>query len=775
MGFNFGQTFYLDPAAVGGADNIFITDIQLFFSAVPNTTINIAGTLNPGVSVYLALASTNNAPDQGSLILGGFKYLPPSSIVASNTANVATVFTFPSPVPVKTGQFISFLIQFYSPEYQLWTETSGQTLVGSNTISQGPSGKYVGAFYEMGGAAVSGLPTPLVDTDLKFIVDVATFTSNAETIELVNENYEFINYSTISNTFIGGELVYQDFGGFPNGSFSSNVTFYSKGTLNLVVGNNIIKGNGTSFTNAITGFAPNDYILVTDGTVGNIGVVIVNSVSNDTLLTVVGAGPPFANAASFYKKTAFANIYFTDYRHSTIILDNSTSNVLSQFSNSSIQTFIINAGGNTYNNSDYIHVTGGSINAFANISTNSTGGIISINITNSGLGFGSSNLSILASNGSTSNGSGANISLYIGSTIRGLASFSTFILESFYDYHINSFVPSVVVQLPDVATVNTSINFANVGQYVNASNEYEITMNQYTPSLFDSVIMSRVNEVNTPNSHLANVDGDYKSAYIKLDLIVDASNTLLFTSPYVFQDKLDVVTFRIDINNDDSGETGNFGNCISKGITETLTFANNNLANTARFYTAIYQPIGTTIEVYMKVINPNDPDSFLSKAWTPLAIISGAGTYSSSVDLNDFIQYTFGVPPYPKSLFTCPGIATVANTGNVVILTTSNLVSNLASGDLIKIYNPVPEFSNGEYFLTVVSSVNSSSVTVTSGTTNNSVSGVGFAIDKIDPAYKNTVFADPQNYGIATYYNNEMSQFNQFSTMAFKILFLFQM
>lgn len=114
MGFNFGQTFYLDPAAVGGADNIFITDIQLFFSAVPNTTINIAGTLNPGVSVYLALASTNNAPDQGSLILGGFKYLPPSSIVASNTANVATVFTFPSPVPVKTGQFISFLIQFYS-------------------------------------------------------------------------------------------------------------------------------------------------------------------------------------------------------------------------------------------------------------------------------------------------------------------------------------------------------------------------------------------------------------------------------------------------------------------------------------------------------------------------------------------------------------------------------------------------------------------------------------------------------------------------------------
>jgi len=766
MLFSKAQTFYVDPDAVGGADSIYLLSVSLFFNTLPSSNNNLAGIVNPAVSIMIAETDGNNAPIPTSIIADTDVDVFSANITVSNNASVPTVFAFQSPVPITTGAYYAIMIQMDTPEFQLWEDVVGDFLVGTTTTSPGPSGQYAGAYYQMGS---DGTLVAQTSTNLKFIVNIAQFTASSANVELVNDAYEFVNIDTISNTYMGEESVFQDFGGYANGSLSANVTFYSKGTIAVSTNTMILVGTGTAFTNAATGFVPGDSIVITDGTAGNTDVIVVETVPNNTVITL-NQSPTFTNAAAFFKKTAVALVMNTDYPNSQLILSNSSSNSTVQWSASSIRTYTIVAGGSGYNNTDYIVVSGATVNATANLGTNGTGGIISINITNAGFGFtNTGTLSINAANGSASNGTGANVVAQLGATIRGALSGSFCNLNSFWDYHFASFTPEILVKAPDVSVSNLYANFSNSDHVVSLANQFQVTADQYTLSPFDTCILSRAVELNTPNSQLANVDGIYKSAYLLAQLTVNQSNALLFTSPYIYQEKLDIMSYISQINDSDYGETTNTGNCLSKSISVSVTFANNGLAETITLYSSIYMPIGTAVEYYAKVVNYNDPYSFSSQAWTPLTMTGGVGQFSSLVDTQDFIQYTFSVPPYPKSLFTCTGTVTVANTGNTVILTSTNLSANLVAGDLIKVYSPI--FSNA-YFITVVSSSNSSAVVVTTGTTNNSVSGAGLVIDKIDPLYKNTAFSDAQNNGILTYYNPGMVKFTQFSTMAFKTLLL---
>ncbi len=71
-----------------------------------------------------------------------------------------------------------------------------------------------------------------------------------------------------------------------------------------------------------------------------------------------------------------------------------------------VQSITISSGGTGYSNSDTVKVSGGTVNAAANLTTNSTGGIISTTITNTGAGFSnnsSSTLAITTSGGTTAN------------------------------------------------------------------------------------------------------------------------------------------------------------------------------------------------------------------------------------------------------------------------------------------------------------------------------------------------------------------------------------
>jgi len=777
------QVFYIDPDAVNGADDVFIVDVKLFFAKLP-PPINIAGIANPYVSIMLCQTTGNNVPDPTTIIADSLSQVALANITASSNASVGTTFTFNSPVPVESGAYYGILISFGTPEFQLWENVQGQDLLGTNTPSQGPSGQYTGAFYHMGS---NGSLNSLAGTTLKFAVDIAKFTSNSVEIELTNANYEFINYTDISTVFIGDEAVYQDFGGAANGALSS-ITFYGAGTISINSTSNTIIGTGTSFTNTLIGFVPNDQIIVTDGTTGNIDILTVSSVPNDN--TVITTSTPFfSNSAAHYKKTAVATMYNPDYSNSQMILSNSVANSTCQFVPSGISTFDIIAGGTGYTNTDYLlWIAGGSPTSNAKIITDANGTIIGLNISNGGFGYTASsntaNVSFYAANGAASNGISGNVSAIFGGTIRGILSGSWLTYDSFYDFPISTFTPEVLVKLPDIAVSNIVINFANTTHYVNVSSQFTAVQDVYTTSPFPAVIMSRTNEVNTPTSQLELVGTEYKSSYLFANLTVNASNVMLFTSPYMYEEKLDLMTYYYQINNSDYAETTNNGNCISKAITETISFANG-LAENISLNASIYQPLGTTIEVFAKIWNPNDPESFNAQSWTQLQITKGAGLVSSSVDPTDMINVSYSLPAFPPTannlalITTYPGVVTVNTTaGNTTILTSSNLVSLgtsniILSGDVIKVYNPTPGFSNGDYFITTVLAANGTAIDVSYiPVGNNSVNGSGFVIDRINPLFFNTAFLDATNAGIASYYDNNLAKFVGFSTMAFKFLFL---
>lgn len=769
--YNIGQTFYLDPDAVSGADNIYLTDIQLFFRQIPAAN-NASGNPSPGVTIHISKTSGNNVPDTNNVLTDSYSFVDYTGINTSSNANTPTIFSFAQPVPINTGDYYAILISLESPEFILWTSVQGANLVGTNIVSPGPSGKYAGDYFEFGN---DGTITPKADTDLTFIVDVAQFTANEATIDMVNEDFEFLSYSNISNTFIGGEYIYQDFGGLTNGALSANVTFYGKGTINIDSNTFSIFGNGTSFTNSITGFTPNDFIVITDGTLNNVDVLQVNAITNDTYLSVI-TSPTFSNTAGFYKKTVVGTLFDTDYPDNILILNNSSANSTVQFSNSSIATFVINVGGTGYNNSDFIQVSGGnsSINAIANLTTNSIGGIVKLNVANSGFGFVNTGvLTIKAANGAISNGISANIAPSVGATLRGELSQAYCALNFLIYFGFGAFTPEVLVKVPDISIQNVFANFVQLNSdnsyALNANNEFLADIDTYTQSPFNTIILSKSVELNTPNSALANVDGVFKSAVLSIDFGINQSNTALFTSPYVYSEKLDLIVFENEINNDATNEQTDMGNAISKHLTTSITIANNIIAQALSVTISAYQPAGTNVAVYARILNPNDPESFNKKLWSPLVVTTGSGLVSSSVDANDFIQYTYGIPPYPTTLSTLAASVTVSN-NSFILNTTADLTGVLSSGNLIKVYNPTPSISQGDYFITVVQSINTTAIVCSTSTVNNSIIGSGFAVDLLQ--WPQSAFEDPQNANIVTYYNKTMAEFNGFNTVALKLVLL---
>jgi hypothetical protein len=775
MLFNLAQTFYIDPDAVQGSSTVSLTDVSLFFNQKPLVAkSDLVGfghipAYTPSVIIFIATTDANNAPTS-NLISGSFARVEYNFINVSMDSNTPTKFSFVNPIPVTTGSYYAIMIHFDSPEFSLWSSVAGDALIGTNNSSPGPSGKYCGAYYEMG---TDGTNTDKSSTDLKFIVNIAQYTANNIGVTLKLPSYEFLNFDSPCSYFLGGEICYQDFGGTTSGNLSSNVTFYGIGQCSIVSNSYIVTGSGTHFTNNATGFIDGNYIVFTDGTYNNVSVCQIGHVTNDTHLTL-SQFPSFNTAVSFFKKTVVGSFYNINYANNSMILQDSTANTTVQWTPTAIKTISINAGGVGYNNSDYIVVSNGTINAILNVFTNTSGGIIRLNFTNAGAGFiGPSSvncvLTVKASNGAASNGSSCNLVPMIGSTLRGGVSGLFCNVNSIFDFRVDIFSPDILVKIPDVGVQNSYCNFSNAAHYVTSNNEFAVTLGQLTTTPFDCFILSRTTEVNTPNSQLYETsNGEYRSCYMDVQLSVNQP-TGLFSSPYVYNEKLDLVTFTNDVNNDDFGEVTNNGNCRSKSVSISVTFANNNLANNCIVYLSAYTPLGTNIKCYAKLHNTNDPDLFEDKSWSPMKLANGGGGVSSLINNQDLIQYEYTLPLYPKSQYTLPGTSTLTS-GNSVILTTVNCMANVVTGNLIKIYSPISSFANGNYMISLVSAVNSTAITIASSTSNVSMLTPGMLIDVLNDI--NTVYCDIQNGNTATYFNNETAQYTGFNTMAFKVLLM---
>lgn len=438
--FNQAQTFYIDPGVVANSPQVALTAVDLFFQAKPARTGNQSGINNPGVTIFIA-DTTYGTPfiDNTAYVMARCEY---DQIATTSDASLATKFRFNSVVTVKTGKEYAIIIMFDgSEQFQLWSSTVGDFLIDKKTISPGPSGKYIGKYYDYtntssnfgaGGEVSSAVSsstyqsqwTPLNDIDLKFKVYCARYSHNGYAVSsntsipgntqiihspvikdqtVPNEVYlypssciEMITFNqanSVKEKFVGGQWAYQNTPAYPGGFANSSSSIKVSVSGNDRVVANSAYPNGQSFswrdiypTVGLT-TTGNDapWIVLKNGNEVDIrGVVAV--VSN----TILQVDEPvtFVNSAAEFLITPVGQIDsfnkaspFGNF-DSIVILTNSSANSTLRFVNNAVESISVIAGGSGYSNSNVLYIKG-----YENVANKVIGGYQAVaNIVTNGSG-----------------------------------------------------------------------------------------------------------------------------------------------------------------------------------------------------------------------------------------------------------------------------------------------------------------------------------------------------------------------------------------------------
>lgn len=293
----------------------------------------------------------------------------------------------------------------------------------------------------------------------------------------------------------------------------------------------------------------------------------------------------------------------------------------------------------------------------------------------------------------------------------------------------------------------------------------------------DCRLLSRSIEVAETLHTVANLFISNKSLLINVGVSSAQSNTNLFVAPSIKTGTLDLFVSKFNISNvytttdantvTIDSEVAGSGIALSRHISSKLTFANNKYAEDLKVYMNAYRPANTSIRVYARVHNSADPESFDDRSWTPLEYVENGSRYSSSVNKNDFIEFTLGLPQYSESANVIPGTFTSVLANTTITASGVTPTTYLANNDMVKLYNPlIPE----DYIIAVAESVNSTAVVLGSAVSNNNLVGSGFKVDRLK--YYNTAFNNITTDNVARYYNSSLVEFDTFDSMQIKIVLL---
>ena len=165
----------------GGA---FITSVDLYFA-----------TKDPTIPVEVQIRSTVNGYPGQTILPFGRVILNPASVIVDpdGTRNLATRFTFDSPVYLQENNEYAIVILSNSNNYNVWVARLGEDQVGTtNQISSQP---YTGSFFLSQNASTWSAEQM---EDLKFIINRAEFnTAVTADLKFVNET---LGVSTLSSS-----------------------------------------------------------------------------------------------------------------------------------------------------------------------------------------------------------------------------------------------------------------------------------------------------------------------------------------------------------------------------------------------------------------------------------------------------------------------------------------------------------------------------------------------------------------------------------------------
>jgi hypothetical protein len=375
--FNLAQSFFVDPESVKGAKNIGISSVDLYFKSKPPATGNKSGINNPGVFIFVCEINADGAPDVSQFLNGvniSVARASHTEITTSADASRSTKLKFETPVFVDTGKEYAFVVVFEGNEaFNLWSSKQGDLLLGTNKVSPGPSGKYVGNYFGTYYAnptqssiastqttTTAGISTswkPLKDTDLKFGVNIARYAINGVLVDSYVDAGTFSKqvdvYGTVTTTKAGqvntsysgstltyqvstvpyeyvvydkknskpdgvfaGEYVYQNTVFYPGGTATPITVGMTQGSDLIVANTNLPNGAAFNWNDVYVAGANSEYIVLLSLNSPSAGkrktdIKEVVSIESNTVLKV-SSPVAFTNNVAYFMKSPVARVNTID-------------------------------------------------------------------------------------------------------------------------------------------------------------------------------------------------------------------------------------------------------------------------------------------------------------------------------------------------------------------------------------------------------------------------------------------------------------------------------
>jgi hypothetical protein len=624
-------------------------------------------------------------------------------------------------------------------------------------------------------------------------------------------NVEGVSFDFDTSTvqsFIGAQKVFQS-GVYYPGGFANNSSFVTLSVNNSVtITANTNYPNGTAFVwaNVFNSYSGLKYITLFDTTLINIRKV-VSIISN----TVIQVDEPvtFTNAAAKFMISP-VGIIDSMYESSPLgrtqhfmWLTQSNANSTVRFVNNCIETVTASVGGTGYSNADVLYikgfenvtgkVTGGYV-AIANLQTNSTGGITALYQSNLGCGFVNTSLivatvanstSIGNSTSNTSAGSGATFTYTTGATLKTELTNNIFKKCQIGNFGLNDVIPFASINAPTGtyydATLKTQYylqgdtnTFDGYAYYVNATPFSTPVQFNHQNLLLGNQIPSFISYSNEFVTHYSN--GSINTLVNALNFV---SNNIVLQINTVSNSDFVCVTVespptiefgRYIINNDYTDEHTNSGNAWAKHLTTHINFTR--LSEDIRVYLTAYRPANTDFQVYARIQNSNDHEAFDDKDWTRLQIIDGINIASSINNPSDYVELTYGFQSYPNSALVLAGSVATTNASAVVTGVGTAFSSNLAVGNVVRLYDPL--FPNNNFFVAAVNSISNNTILTLDLAINSdeniALVAPGLKIEKL--GYPHQAFNNPIAENVVRYYNSAMIPFDGYDNLQLKIVML---
>ena len=267
--FSMIQTFYADPDIVNRSGTVTLTSVDLFFQPL-FTAPGVTGKTNPSVIVRVC-ELTENEPDLSKVIAGisaskTYQELQPGF----SDASTAATFSFNKPLTLNTGNFYGIVIILEDPAFALWINKQGDKLIGTNDPSPGSNLVKDGKLYL---GTNSGTYRAQSDSDLKFALRCAQYTSNTVVETFLPQYYEFFTVSSTNGRFLGGEKVFQRVAnGTGNVAIIANTSYITATT-----------SGGANFTTA--GIVGGDQLVLWSNSTYKDVVEVLNVVNSSYLTT----------------------------------------------------------------------------------------------------------------------------------------------------------------------------------------------------------------------------------------------------------------------------------------------------------------------------------------------------------------------------------------------------------------------------------------------------------------------------------------------------------